>query len=98
MAAGARDEWRFTATCGRSNAKVRVAALARSQAGRVRHDQLLPLVGETTIRRWVRDGYLYPELPRVYAVGHAASSTEADLAAALLYAGPGAMLSHVTAA
>jgi very-short-patch-repair endonuclease len=43
-------------------------------------------------------GYLYPELPRVYTVGHAARSTEGDLAAALLYAGPGSMLSHATAA
>jgi uncharacterized protein DUF559 len=34
----------------------------------------------------------------VYAVGHRAPSLEADLAAGLLYAGPGAMLSHATAA
>jgi hypothetical protein len=36
-------------------------------------------------------------LPRVYAVGHAARTVEADLWAAVLYAGPGAMLSHATA-
>ena len=36
-------------------------------------------------------------LPRVYAVGHRAPSVEADLWAAVLYAGPGAMLSHATA-
>lgn len=36
--------------------------------------------------------------PRVYAVGHAARTTESDLAAAVLYAGHGAMLSHGTAA
>jgi very-short-patch-repair endonuclease len=34
----------------------------------------------------------------VHAVGHCAPSVEADLAAAVLYAGPGAMLSHGTAA
>jgi hypothetical protein len=33
----------------------------------------------------------------VYAVGHRAPSVEADLTAAALYAGPGAMLSHATA-
>ncbi len=41
---------------------------------------------------------MHPELPRVYAVGHPGRSTESDLAAAVLYAGPGAMLSHATAA
>jgi very-short-patch-repair endonuclease len=51
-----------------------------------------------SIRRWTRAGYLHRVLPRVYAVGHDAPSVEADLAAALLYAGPGAMLSHATAA
>ncbi len=34
----------------------------------------------------------------MFAVGHHAPSVEADLTAALLYAGPGAMLSHATAA
>jgi hypothetical protein len=46
----------------------------------------------------VADGYLHRELPGVYAVGHAARTTESDLAAALLYAGHGAALSHGTAA
>jgi very-short-patch-repair endonuclease len=55
-------------------------------------------VAEGTIARWVADGYLHPRLPRVYAVGHCAGPIEADLAEALLYAGPGAMLSHRTAA
>ena len=40
---------------------------------------------------------LHRVLPRVYAVGHRAQSVEADLTAAVLYAGPGAMLSHATA-
>lgn len=47
--------------------------------------------------RWVGHGYLLPRLPRVYAVGHRAPSVEADLWAAVLYAGPGAMLSHTAA-
>ena len=55
-------------------------------------------VGSSTIARWTGSGYLHPDLPSVYAVGHRAPSIEGDLAAALLYAGPGAMLSHATAA
>ena len=49
------------------------------------------------ISRWLAEGYLHLVHPRVYAVGHTAASTEAELVAALLYAGPGAMLSHETA-
>ena len=55
------------------------------------------LVGKATITRWVRDSYLHPVLPHVFAVGHCAPSVEADLSAALLYAGSGAALSHATA-
>jgi very-short-patch-repair endonuclease len=91
-------EWRFTAGVRRSNATHRVAALASRQSGRIRYDQLRRLgVSEGTIGRWRRAGYLHPELPRVYAVGHPGRSTESDLTAALLYAGPGATLSHATA-
>lgn len=46
---------------------------------------------------WVRAGYLIPVLRRVYAVGHTAESRDGDLWAAVLNAGPGAELSHVTA-
>ncbi len=49
------------------------------------------------IARWVDGGYLHQVHPRVYAVGHRAPSVEADVTAAVLYAGPGAMLSHATA-
>lgn len=90
-------EWRFTPDVRDSGARVRVGALATAQFGRVRWDQVLGAgVSRTTIRRWVDDGYLRPVLPRVYAVGHAAPSAEADHAAALLYAGPGAGLSHAS--
>jgi predicted transcriptional regulator of viral defense system len=92
------DESQFSSDVRSSDAKVRVAAVAGGQNGRVRYDQLRGLgIGSATICRWVATGYLYPELPRVYAVGHAAPSVEGDLAGALLYAGPGAMLSHGTA-
>lgn len=82
--------------CPDGNAKVRLAAVASRQFGRVRSDQIG--VSRTTIGEWVRTGYLHLELPGVYAVGHAARTTESDLAAAILYAGHGAMLSHATAA
>ena len=81
------------------NAKVRVGAIAGGQWGRVSATQIQRLgVGRNVIAEWRRQGYLYRVLPRVYAVGHRAASYEADLAAALLYAGPGAALSHATAA
>ena len=83
----------------KSGSKARVAACAERPWGRVTWRQLKQLgVSDATIADWLRQRYLYRVLPRVYAVGHPASSTEADLASALLYAGPGAMLSHATAA
>jgi very-short-patch-repair endonuclease len=82
-----------------NGSKERVGRAAERQWGRVSRAQLVALgVSRGTIWRWVKDGYLHRRLPRVYAVGHAARSTEADLAEALLYAGPGAVLSHGTAA
>jgi hypothetical protein len=79
--------------------KVRVAALAGRQAGRVAAFQLRHLgVGATTAARWIGAGYLHHVLPRVYGVGHVAPSRKADLWEAVLYAGPGAALSHLTAA
>jgi Protein of unknown function (DUF559) len=79
--------------------KERVNRLASRQFGRVAWRQLHELgVDRSVISKWVKQGYLHPKLPGVYAVGHDAPSVEADLAAAVLYAGPGAMLSHGTAA
>ena len=76
----------------------RVRRLADRQAGRVGAAQLSALGVESwLIARWVDAGYLHHVLPRVYAVGHTANSVEADLWTAVLYAGPGAMLSHATA-
>jgi hypothetical protein len=78
------------------NAKVR--GLAERQAGRVAWWQLAAVgVDAKTIGRLVAGGYLHQLLPRVYAVGHRAPSVEARLWEAVLYAGPGAMLSHATA-
>jgi very-short-patch-repair endonuclease len=92
------DESQFSPGRRERNAKVRMAAVAARQFGRIRWDQLrVSGVGRTTIGRWVAEGYLHPTLPRVYAVGHPGHSVEADLAETLLYAGPGACLSHGTA-
>ncbi len=72
--------------------------LAERQAGRVAWWQLSAIgIANQTIVRSIDAGYLHQVLPRVYAVGHRAPSVEADLWAAVLYAGPGAMLSHATA-
>jgi hypothetical protein len=47
-----------------------------------------------TVAGWVKSGYLTRVVPKVYAVGHDAPSEMADLWTAVLYAGPGGMLSH----
>jgi very-short-patch-repair endonuclease len=76
----------------------RVMRAADLQWGRLSWKQLRELgAAEVTISRWIRAGYLRPILPHVYAVGHVAESIEGGLMAAILYAGPGAMLSHATA-
>lgn len=93
------ERWQFTSDSPKWRGKVRVSAVAAKQWGRIHWLQLRGCgVGEATISKWVADGYLSVVHPRVYAVGHLAPSKEADLIAAVLYAGPGAMLSHVTAA
>jgi predicted transcriptional regulator of viral defense system len=79
--------------------KEHVGTLAARQQGRVTLDQLRRLgVSPSTAQGWEAQGYLERTLPHVYAVGHAAPNWKADLWAAVLYAGPGAMLSHRTAA
>lgn len=80
-------------------AKVQVAKVAGRQWGRVGSAQLASIgVDGSTVARWLKQGYLHRRLPRVYAVGHAGTTIQAELAEALLYAGPGAALSHATAA
>lgn len=76
----------------------RVMRIADLQWGRVSRRQLRAAgASDARVARWIRDGYLRQVLPHVYAVGHVAQTVEADLVAAVLYAGPGAMLSHATA-
>jgi very-short-patch-repair endonuclease len=82
----------------RQNAKVRLGQVAGRQWGRVTWAQIAALgVDRRVAADWKQQGYIHQVLPRVYAVGHRAPSYESDLAAALLYAGPGAALSHATA-
>jgi very-short-patch-repair endonuclease len=86
-------------TCGYAGAKVRVAQLAKRQWGVVSQGQLMENgLSRTAIRRWIREQRLFRLHPCVYAVGHPAIGLEGRLAAALFYAGPGAALSHTTAA
>jgi Protein of unknown function (DUF559) len=93
------EGWRAAFGVRKKNAKLRVARLAGSRQGRITTAQLRSLgVGEATIDRWARAGYLHPRLPGVHAVGSPARTVESDLWEAILYAGPGAMLSHGTAA
>jgi very-short-patch-repair endonuclease len=76
-----------------------VAELAATQWGVVTRAQLEESgVGRAGISRWVEERRLHRIHPGVYAVGHLALGMEARMAAALFYAGPGAALSHVTAA
>jgi len=74
-------------------------AVVRRQHGRISWAQLKRFeVPDATISRWTKAGYLTRVLPKVYAVGHTAPSRDADLWAAVLYAGPGTMLSYASAA
>jgi Protein of unknown function (DUF559) len=76
----------------------KVQGLADRQWGRISAAQFAALgVDRRVVMRWSDGGYLHVVHPRVYAVGHRAPCIEADLTAAVLYAGPGAMLSHATA-
>jgi predicted transcriptional regulator of viral defense system len=80
------------------NRSAKVARVAGRQCGRITWAQLMVLgIAHATVADWVQEGYLHHVRPRVYAVGHRAASVEASLWEAVLYAGPGAMLSHATA-
>lgn len=75
-----------------------VRAIAERQGGVVAWGQLRQAgLSEAAISRMVVRGHLLRLYPRVYALGHRALSIDGRLIAALLYAGPGAALSHTTA-
>ncbi len=76
-----------------------VAALAERQHGVVTRGQLADLgLGRETIGRWSRSGRLHRLHVGVYAVGHRVLSRHGHWLAAVLHCGPGAVLSHRSAA
>ena len=76
-----------------------IAELAERQHGIVSRQQLLELgLGEDAIDGRIRRGRLHRLHSGVYAVGHSVISKEGRWMAAVLASGPGAVLSHRTAA
>jgi hypothetical protein len=76
-----------------------LTAIANRQFGVVSRTQLESSgVSDSAISRWVAVRRLHRIHPGVYALGHSALSLRGRLWAALLYAGPGAVFSHTTAA
>ena len=76
-----------------------IARLAERQHGTVARAQLLAIgISAGAIRVRVRAGRLIPLHRGVYAVGHKALSRDGRRMAAVLAAGPGAVLSHRSAA
>ena len=76
-----------------------LADLAAAQHGVVHLDQIRRLTrSEWARRRMVRDGWLVPIAPRVFAVAGSPATVERALTAGLLSLGPAAMVSHRAAA
>jgi very-short-patch-repair endonuclease/predicted transcriptional regulator of viral defense system len=78
---------------------LRVAAVAARQHGRIRVDQLIACgLDDPAIRRRVANGHLHRVHAGVYAVGHAGATLHAQIMAAVLAGGEGALASHWTSA
>jgi predicted transcriptional regulator of viral defense system len=81
------------------DARVRVAALADAQHGVLSRRQMLGLgLTRSMIETGLGTGRLTPLHPGVYALGHRRLRREGSWLAAVLWAGPGAALSHREAA
>jgi hypothetical protein len=79
--------------------KAEVRRRAEEQAGRVAWWQLIRCGAvNSEALWWIKNGRLVRVAPHVYALGSAVPSYHASLWEAILYAGPGASLSHGTAA
>ena len=93
------ERWRIRSTPRTQIAKDQLVAVADRQWGLITRDQLGQLgMGNAGVSRWIAQRRLHRINPAVYSVGHRSLGIEGKFAAALLYAGPGAMLSHLTAA
>jgi len=76
----------------------RASQLATRQFGSIARRQLLAVgFTPTRVRVWARSGRLYARYPEVYAYGRSDLSTEGELSAALLFAGPGGALGGIAA-
>lgn len=76
-----------------------VARIAVRQHGVISYGQVLWAgVSSSTVSRWVRAGRLHRLYRGVYAVGHTKLSDKGRLLAAALAYGPGAVVSHESAA
>ncbi len=94
-----RELLTYSSQNGHRTSKVRVGELGAKQFGLVTWAQLRSLgLAPGTIHRWVKSGYLFATLPRVYAVGHQSGAEASRLFSLVLFAGPSAELSHGTAA
>lgn len=90
---------RIPPTPREQSTSVRIAQLGERQWGVLSRAQLLRCgLSRSGISRSVARGHLHHLHPGVYAVGHRSLGAEGRLVAALLYAGPGAALSHESAA
>ena len=76
-----------------------VAELARRQHGVVDRSELVALgLSTTTLERWATEGRLHRLYRGVYAVGHTVLTVHGRWLAAVKACGPGAVLSHTSAA
>jgi predicted transcriptional regulator of viral defense system len=76
-----------------------VAEVASGQRGRISRNQLRQIgLSDQQIARWVKAGRLLRLHESIYAVGHRAEPPRAQMLAAVLAGGEGAVLSHRSAA
>lgn len=88
-----------TAKVARGRLGRAVAAIAAAQHDVITLEQLAGLgVADRTVRYWIATGRLYRLHRGVYAVGHPAVGANGHRLAAVLACGPGAVLSHRSAA